>query len=252
MSDILEKLKILGLTNSESQIYLAVLELGKTNVSQIAQKTSINRRNVYDSISTLLDKGLIFQIVGEKEGYYAGVAPEKLIEIIQSKEIALKRILPDLEEKYDSEKAKEKALIYKGPEGFKGYLNDVLRVGEDVYCLGAKGGWGDEKLGDFSRQFNKEREKKKIKVYNLFDNEMREKVIGQDPTYDVYGEHRFLPEGFSTNSAIDVFGDHVVTFTGLYKERFDDDATLFVLTSKELAEACRVWFRFIWDHCEKK
>jgi len=247
-SSILTKLDTVGLTKSESRIYLAILELGKTNVSRIAEKTGINRRNIYDSLSTLLDKGLIFQIVGEKEGLYAGVEPNKLIELIQSKEIALAKIMPELKDKYQAEKIREKAIIYKGLEGFKDCLQDILNIGKDVYCLGAKGGWGDKGLGDFREWFKEERIKKKIKVYNLFDWEMRS-LVAKKPLYNEFGEHRFLPEGFSTNSAVDIFGDQIVIFTGLYPERLEDDLTLFVLISKELAESYRTWFKFMWDFC---
>jgi len=245
---ILDKLKSIGLTKSESQIYYSILELGQTNVSSIAKNTSINRRNIYDTLSTLLDKGLIFQVVGDKEGVYAGVDPDKLIELIQSKEVALENILPDLEERFKTPKVRDKVQIYKGIDGFKQYMQDVLNVGQDVYCLGAKGGWGIPDLGDFADWFAKERIRKKIKVYDLFDHEMK-KFVQQDkrPMYCMYGEDKFLPPEFTTNSAVDIFGDFVVTFTGLYPVRFDDDVTLFVIVSRELAESWRIWFKFLWD-----
>ncbi|MBU0707848.1 hypothetical protein KKG41_05765 [Patescibacteria group bacterium] len=243
-------LRTIGLTKNESSLYLAILKLGRTNVSSITKATGIHRRNVYDSLSTLLDKGLIFQIVGEKEGYYGGVEPNKLLELIQSKEISLAKIMPELKEKYQAQKVRETAVIYKGVEGFKDYLRDILKVGQDVYCLGAKGGWSYKKLGKFADWFERERIKKKIKVQNLFDHEMK-KVVSQETPYAKYGECRFLPEGFSTNSAIDVFGDQVVTFTGLYTERFDDNVTLFVMQSRELAESYKTWFKFMWDASTK-
>ncbi len=236
-----------GLTKSEASIYLAVLELGKTNVSDIAQKTGINRRNIYDSLNMLLDKGLLFQVIGEREGSYAAVAPEKLLELIQSKEIALEKIMPDLQQQYKTHKAKEAAVIYKGVEGFKRYLNDILEAGEDVYCLGAKGGWGCDKLGKFSTWFEEQRIAQKIKVYNLFDHEMKKYVSQKKPLYNVFSENRLLAPEFSTNSAVDIFGDTVVTFTGLSPEQFEDDVTLFVITSRGIASAWRVWFDLMWQ-----
>ncbi|MFA6098941.1 MAG: helix-turn-helix domain-containing protein [Patescibacteria group bacterium] len=240
------KLNSLGLTKSESQIYLAVIELGKTSISKIADKTKINRRNIYDAISTLIDKGLIFQIIGEKTGAYAGVDPDKLVELIQSKEIMLETVLPELEKKYKERKIREHAVIYKGVEGFKNYLNDILNAGQDVYCLGAKGGWSCPALGSFADWFEKERIRKKIKVFNLFDQEMKP-LISKKPTYNLLGEYRFLPKEYSTNSAVDVFGDRMVTFTGLSPEKFADDVTLFVLASHEVAQTWRTWFKFLWD-----
>jgi len=247
---IIAKLKTLGLTSSEAQIYLGILELGQTNVSKIAEETRINRRNIYDTLSTLLDKGLIFQIIGEKEGVYAGVDPDKLTELIQSKEIALETILPALESRYQAKKIDSRAIIYKGVDGFKNFLRDILNVGQEVYCLGAKGGWGDKKLGVFAEWFTQERIRRKIKVFNLFDNEMRDAVT-KNPGYNRLAEYRFLPKGFSTNSALDIFGDYTVTFTGLYKEYFEDNVTLFVTIDQDLAATWRTWFKFVWDNCSK-
>src|SRR3990167_9551960 len=108
---IIVKLRTLDLTKSEAEIYLAILKLGQTNVSKIAEETKINRRNVYDTLSTLLDKGLIFQIIGEREGVYGRVDPDKLIELIQSKEIGLETILPALDSRYQAKKAVAQAVI---------------------------------------------------------------------------------------------------------------------------------------------
>lgn len=247
----LTALRQLGLTSSEAKIYMAMLGLGKTNISDIAAATAINRRNVYDALSTLIDKGLAFQFMGERTGYYAAVEPQKLLELIQSREVALSAILPELQKEYASPRPNERAVIYKGIEGFKSYLEDILAVGQDVFCLGAKGGWGYAGLGDFADWYEQERIRKKIKVYNLFDQEMRPIVTKRKPMYNMLAECRFLPEQYSTNSAADVFGTTLVTFTGLAPEKINDEATLFVLSSKEITDSFRRWFMLMWEHSEK-
>ncbi|MBU0613245.1 helix-turn-helix domain-containing protein [Patescibacteria group bacterium] len=242
-----KELQTLGVTMSEARIYLAILEIGESRVSSIANKTGINRRNIYDSLSTLIDKGLIFQIVGEKEGIYAAVAPEKLHQLIQSKEIALGAVLPDMKKIFQSAKVREKAVIYRGIEGFKKFMQDMLSSETPIRSIGAKGGWGDKKLGDYANWFEQERIKRKIKVYNLFDHEMREVIGKSKPLYNAYGEYRFLPPGFSTNSSVDFFGDTIVIFTGLYVERVVEDVTLSVFVNRNLAESYRIWFQCMWD-----
>jgi len=242
-----KELQTLGITKSEAEIYLAILKLGESKVSSIASETGINRRNIYDSLSTLIDKGLIFQIIGEKEGIYAAVSPEKLFQLVQSKEIALSTILPDMKKDYEAKKIKEKTLIYRGIDGFKKFMQDMLESETSIRSIGAKGGWGDKKIGDYADWFERERIKKKIKVYNLFDHEMREVIGKSKPLYNTYAEHRFLPSGFSTNSAVDFFGDTIVIFTGLYVEKVVEDVTLFVHVNRNLAESYRVWFQCMWD-----
>lgn len=246
---LLSQLVTLGLNTSEAKIYLATVSQEQTNVSKLASETGINRRNVYDALNTLIDKGLVFQIIGERKGAYAAVEPSKLMELIQTKELALESVLPSLEQRYASPSPGESAQIYKGLEGFKNYLEDILNTQENVYCLGAKGGWGYEKLGDFTDWFESERIRKKIKVFNLFDHEMCG-VVKKDSLYNTYAEHRFLPPEHSTDSGMDIFGDKVVTFTGLYPERLNDDITLFVIHNRAIAESCRIWFQQMWDASE--
>ena len=244
---LIKELQTVGVTKSEAQIYVAILGMGESRVSLIAAKTGINRRNIYDSLSTLIDKGLIFQIVGEKEGVYAAIAPEKLHQLIQSKEIALGIVLPEMKKIFQSTKVRERAVIYRGIEGFKKYMQDMLASKTAIMSIGAKGGWGDKKLGNFADWFERERIRKKIKVYNLFDYEMKEVVAKSKPLYNTYGEYRFLPPGFSTNSSVDIFGNTVVIFTGLYVEEVVEDVTLSVLVNRDLAESYRIWFQCMWD-----
>lgn len=247
---ILATLRELDLTQSEAKIYVAVLELGKTTISEIAKKTQLHRRNIYDCLSTLLDKGLVFNILGEQQNFYGSITPEKLIELIESKEIALNKILPELQKLYTKDHVLERAVIYKGIDGFKHYMQDILNVEKGVYCIGAKGGWSSPLLGDFTQWFEEERIAKKIKVHNLFDAQMRKKIETEKPLFNTFAEHRFLPESYATHSAIDIFGDHLVIFTGLDIERITDDVTLFVVTDADLADSYRTWFQFMWDHSQ--
>lgn len=250
-SEITKTLQTIGLTQSEAKSYLAILEQGKTTVSAIARVTKMNRRNVYDVLNTLLDKGLTFSIIGEKETLYAGVEPEKLLEMIQSKENALNLVLPELQTMFSREHIQEKAVMYQGIEGFKQYMQDVLTVGEDVRSMAVKAGWKSSELGDFTEWFEQERIKRKIKSYNLFEYEMKPVIEEKKPTYLLYSENRFLPKEYSTNSAFDVFGDYVVTHTDVYIERFDPNVKIYVMINRNLADAFRTWFQFMWDQCEQ-
>ncbi len=43
-----------------------------------------------------------------------------------------------MQSKYEAVEEKEEAYLYRGIEGFKNYLQDILKVGETVYFIGAK------------------------------------------------------------------------------------------------------------------
>ena len=240
-----EILQQVGLSPNEAKIYEALLDLDEAGVSEISSKAKIHRRNVYDAIHRLIDKGLIFPILSKGENLYSPVDPGKLAEIVKEKEVSLNKIMPDLKERYQEKVAKQEAYIYKGLEGFKNYMRDVLRVGQDVYFIGAKLGWFDERLKNFTEQFLKEAKRKEIIFHHIFDAEVKKN--GQAEIEKLGPPFKFIPAEYATDSAIDIFGDYVVTFTGLHFKKLDDDVTLFILKDQHLAESYRMWFKFIFD-----
>ena len=60
----------LGLTNSEARIYIILLDLGTAQVGQIMEKTGMHRRNIYDSIARLLEKGLVSYVMINNKKYF--------------------------------------------------------------------------------------------------------------------------------------------------------------------------------------
>jgi len=242
-------LEELGLSKNEAKIYQALIEIGKASVPAISLKTNIHRRNVYDIIPKLLKKGLIYQIADVKENLYSALEPDKLRELLVEKQTKLENILPALNEQFKKTSAKEAVYIYKGVEGFKNYLRDILKSGDDVYFVGAKGGWFDPELKTFVAQFLKKAQKKKIKYHHIFDYEV--KKLAPDLLKTLGKPYKFLPKKYSTTGAIDIFGDHVVTFSGLKLKSITEDVTLIVIINKELANCYRTWFKFMWDNAEE-
>lgn len=239
-------LENIGLSPNEAKIYEALIHLGKTSVTQIAKKSNIHRRNVYDSLNRLLEKGLVFQIFQAGENIYSAVNPEKLLELIHEKEIGINKILPELKNLYHQKPMEEMAFIYKGLEGFKNYMRDLVRVGEPVDFLGAKALWFTPGIPDyFLENFQKEMKKKKVKYRTIFDHRVKEQM--PEAIEKVGGEYKILPRKYSTPGVCDIFGDYVVTFNSAEVGNFGENGTIFVMKNKELAENYRIWFQFIWD-----
>lgn len=241
-----ETLQQLGLSPNEAKIYEALLELKEARVGEISSKTNIHGRNVYDSMQRLCDKGLVFPVLSGSETLYSPVDPDKLMELIREKELMLQNALRELRMRYEKKENIQEAYIYKGLAGIKRYMRDILREGEDVYCIGAKLGWFNPKLEAFRKEFYKEAERKKIKFYHIFDAGAKEYAKGFK---EIKPPYKFLPPKYSTNSAIDIFGDYVVTFAGLGIKKLDKNTTIFVMKDKHLAETYKAWFRFMFDNC---
>ncbi|AKM83895.1 TPA: hypothetical protein DCZ46_00990 [Candidatus Campbellbacteria bacterium] len=235
----------LGLSKNEAKIYETLLREGVSPVSHISLKANIHRRNVYDSINRLIEKGFVFEIVQKNENNYKAVNPDKLMELIKEKEEMLSKIMPDIKKLYKNKPHHEDVCIYKGIEGWKNYMKDVLTTGEDLYTLGGKGAWSDKRLDKFSEHIISEFKKKGIKTMALFDYEVKEK--NSEITKKMKGNYKILPKQYSTSSAIDIFGDHIVIVSDISLEKIDENSSFTVIINKDIADALRIWFKLIWN-----
>lgn len=240
----------LGLSKNEAEIYEALLELGEASVSKISSKTNVNRRNVYDVLHRLIDKGLVFPLLQKGETLYKPTEPSKLMEGLKEKEQRLEHTLPELEKLYRSRPKENEVYIYKGPEGWKNYMRDMLRIGKPAYFIAAKGAWLDERVKHFFPQFYKEAKRKNIAFKHLFDYEVKSqfpqilKYVGK--------QYRFLPKGYSAPGAIDIFGDQVNILSNIHLGGFDEEFSFTVIVNEQIAESFRIWFKLLWDKASFK
>ncbi|MEK7212523.1 MAG: helix-turn-helix domain-containing protein [Patescibacteria group bacterium] len=240
-----------GLSPNEAKIYEALVERGESTISDIAIAAKIHRRNTYDAVNRLIDKGLCFQILSPKENLYNAVDPDKLKELLTEKQQKLDEVLPELKKKFGQRLAPEEAYIYRGLEGQKNIWRDMLRVGGDCYFIGAKGGWFDPRLEPARVAFFKEANRRKIKFINLFDYEVKEKMPGFTKNYPGNLQYRYLPKEYSTTSGIGIYGDYITSYTGLGLGKINENLIFFIIKSRNLAESYRTWFWYMWKQSAK-
>ena len=138
--------------------------------------------------------------------------------------------------------------FFKGTEGFKNYLQLILKEKKTVHFIGAKAFWLDPRLKYVLKNFEKERKELGIEFKHIFDYEVKTqkpeilKIVGKP--------YKFLPQKYSSQTAVDIFGDYVVTFVGVGVGELQQEPLQFVLKSKELANGYRKFFQFMWDHCK--
>ncbi len=239
-----ESLIQLGLSKNEAQIYETLIEHGELSVSEISKKALIHRRNVYDCMNRLLEKGLVVEILAGDENHYKAVAPDKLKEMLAEKTAVLNSIMPDLIKKYHQKPHNDEVYIYKGVEGWKNYMREIIKTGEDVYTIGGGGLWGDLRLKSFLDNFRAEAEKKNIKFSFLYDFEVsrhNRKIKGMPNS-----RYKTLPQKYSTPASVDIFGDYVVILTK-GREGVIDDSIVTVIVNKHIADAFRIWFKLMWS-----
>jgi len=239
-----QELMRLGLAKNEAQIYEVLIEHGELSVAEISKKAKIHRRNVYDCLNRLTEKGFVSEVVASKENHYKAVNPQKLREVIEEKTVMLNKIMPDLEALWGSTPHNEEIFILKGVEGFKNYMREILKEGEDLYTIGAGGIWADPRLRTFLAGFLKEAKNKGIKMHQLYEGVVKKENREILELMDTH--NRFLDEKYSAPAGVDIFGDYVVILTKGPKATIDD-SSFTVIKNGKIADAFRIWFQLMWD-----
>ena len=75
----------MGFSEKEANVYLALLELGKGAVSNIARKAGLNRTTGYHILDSLAGKGLVSISGKEPLQEYVAESPEKITQLLKAK-----------------------------------------------------------------------------------------------------------------------------------------------------------------------
>src|SRR3989344_1521777 len=132
-------LKELGWSEGEVRVYAAVLESGIGSLNKIQEKTGIERRNIYDILNKLIEKGFVSYTLEKGKRTYQCVHPGKIREEIRQKETALKRLaekIPEVEGLFAANKPVIRAEVYRGNEGIKALLEEILEYKESFWLGG--------------------------------------------------------------------------------------------------------------------
>lgn len=241
--DLLRKL---GLSPGEIKIYSALLNLGSSPLNKIHERTGIERRNIYDILNKLIERGLVTYITENKRKVFQISPPKNLIGYLENKEKDLESLksdlshhLPELNSKYQFKRTAISAEVYRGEEGIKAVWEDMLNF-KDTYWIGS-GRYIPKRFPGWFANWNRRRIEKKIWWHNLLRQEMRPEKISFE-----FEKARFLPKEFSKNPAvICIYGHKVINFT------YGKDLFAFVVENQELAENYRSYHRYLWEKAAK-
>ena len=229
------------MTENESKIYITLLDLGTAQAGHITEHSGIHRRNVYDAIARLMEKGLVSFVIVNNKKMFSPVNPRRFLEIIDEKKFELdnvksdfSRIMPELELRTKMQ-PKHDVRFFKGVEGLKTVYEDIIRTGKDYVGYGP-GLQIERILKHFFRHYVNGRVKAKIKLRLIYDEASRNRV-----KINPLSEIRFMPNQYSSHAALRIYGDKVALL--LLSE---EDPIGIVIKNKEIADGYRKYFDVMW------
>ncbi len=243
-----QTLEKIGLSKAEIKVYLSLLELGSVPSGKITKETNLIKSTVYETIRRLQQKGLVSYIIKEGMKHFEAAEPDRIIDFIHENKRKLdetekeaKKLVHELKEGFDILKPQAEAHVLEGIEGFKTMRRDVLRNANGEHLLIGAISREDEVIPGFFKEWNKTRQKKKIKMRILHKESARKKAMVKKELMGKHFETKFLPEELESPAIINIYGDRVVNV--LWKKNYP---ICFLLINKEIADSHRKYFNYLW------
>lgn len=245
MADFRETLSSLGLSESEIDIYLAMLE-GANSARDIVKLTRRKRPTVYYALNALWQRGLVTKMGNDTDAHFRieplealrGIAAERIREsnLIGAQ---VEEAIQNIETRPSSEKPQ--VSFFEGTEAVKTRIMYTLYSRDRfIYSIVPKTNFFWQIGEDFVTSYVNERVKRGIKTRNLWENTANKQVL--EKYYKGLSDVRLMPKEM-----------HGVFTTTIF---FYDDKTLYIsskknsycilIKSEEHTRMIRALFEGIW------
>lgn len=240
-----EKLEKFGFSAKEAKVYLSLLELGTSVVSDVSKKAQIKRSTTYALLEALSKHGLVSISERRNIRLYTPAPPERIVQLAEEsvrKYTELVGIgyslLPELKSMYVGVGPKPKVQFFEGSEGIKTAYEDSLTSNETIRAYASIENM-HLALPDYFPSYYKRRAEKGIHIRAIFPDtsEARERVKynkNEERTSHLVPKDQY---GFSPE--INIY-DNKIVFMSLV-EKF-----ALIIESKELADALKKAFELSW------
>ncbi|MBW2981294.1 hypothetical protein KY343_00295 [Candidatus Woesearchaeota archaeon] len=239
-------LENMGLTKNEVKVYLALLELGTTTTGPLAKKSELHTSRIYESLTKLIEKGLVSFVIKANRKHYSAANPDIILDILEKEKRDIVSILPELKLMHKHKPGEEKVTMFEGYKGVKSVYDNIVRTlnkGDEILVFGARGADESFMSNTFFIEYTKRRVAKGIKMKMIFNADARE--TGKYYSKLQNTEVKYMPKNMKTPAAVDIYGNNVGTL--ILKPK----PMVFLITSKEVADSYKEFFKLFWRICKK-
>ena len=227
-----EVLKKIGLSDEEINIYIYLLKLSSAKATTISKELGLARTTTYRFLASLHEKGLVSENIQNNVKYFYPVDPERIPEIIEERAEEIKTKIRELKDLQNKVPQETKIELFRGKEGLKTILKDVIRERKPYYFIGEAEKYFSE-IEIFVIQWLKKIEKEKINDKLLCAEDQKFKVAKTE-TY------KLLPEEYITEITTWTYGNKTALF--IWSEPF----YVILIENKSVANSNRKTFEYLW------
>lgn len=242
-------LKNIGLTSTETEIYLAGLSYVSIGVSELEKQTRIKRTTIYHAIETLQAKGLCGKKGTGSRLVFTMTKPENIERLIgneisrlENQRTELQEIVPLLNQRLKQDESKIQVTHYEGIEGIKLVVEEALyaRVRHWDILAPAKN-FFSEFDKSYARYFMETRTVRKISARSLWEQEAGRRVLTAEEIR--LRNPRYLPDVMKGKfrTVIIIFDDKVAYISSL------KELSAVLIQSEEMTATVKAMFDGLWE-----
>lgn len=251
----------IGFTDIEVLLYLKLLSLGPSSISDLHKKTSIPRTTVHENIEKLIQKGIVTQTSENARRKIIAEPPIRLQTLLMNQQVdfqkkadeisMLSQNLGDLVNSISalipSTMPAESFVVkyFQGVEGFLDVHQRTLDSKKDLLFVSNMDAWKKIFTDDFAYKFYvPERVKRKIFARTLaLDSKLAREIQKEDKKY--YREMRFLPEGIKFDPTLIISDSEISIMT------IGQPYTAIIIYNDAVAQMFRSFFEMLWMQAKK-
>ena len=233
----------LGLSEKESEVYLALLQLGSSTVTPISAKAGVKRTSIYNFIDRLVSLGLVTKTAIRGRDHYSAVHPDRLLEIQNERLERLQRAMPEFLGLYNLIGRKPRMSYFEGPDEVQTIVREEIRCKREARYI-----WTGSSMMDMIGGAEHMTEIDKARMENnVWIRVVRFKHKDILFPTSAHGEKfkrelRFAPPSVELTMGMGIYDTGKVGFFSSRQENFG-----ILIESKELMELMDTFFTLLWE-----
>lgn len=240
--DSRELLKEVGLTERESKVYLALLELGSTTTGPLSKKSLIPNSKIYAVLESLENKGLVSWITKVKTKYFQVSNPDKIVSIFEEKQRLIKSNIKQLKVIQKTSENKNEVKMFEGMKALRGAIIEFFSNSTENsihYSYGTGKSSSDKRAKIFYEWSGILKKEKHIISHLLISKKNEQSFKKQHKvTNHKYWQTRFSSVSFPGD--VGIYQDKIIILN------WDATPTLILIKNKNLAKEYRDFFLSAW------
>jgi sugar-specific transcriptional regulator TrmB len=233
----------LGLSEKEASVYLALLEIGRASVKQIAKKSVVNRTTAYEILEALSTRGVVSRSEEKGKVAYIAESPTRFEVVLRKEEQSLKQkkehlqeAMPQLFALYNAMEDKPGVRFFEGEEGIATAREAMTSAGGEMLSFCAY----DEGLLRLAQIAEEQRIRATKRTHGRIVFAMKPGVPVRSLDTKNW-EIRQLPyESYPFTGEVNIGKGKIGAFV------FRTKPIAFILESHEMADLFRVLFEMAW------